>query len=377
MSSFIGNKLQLCIYGESHGASIGAVVHGLPSGIKIDMDVLNTFVSRRKPNQNKYTTKRNEKDDFEILSGYFEGHTTGTPLAIEIKNENMKSKDYKDISDNLRPSHADYTGYLRYKGYNDYRGGGHFSGRLTAPLCVVGGIAVQILEKLDIFVCSHISSLYNIIDTPIHLESLAAQQYLTKKEVPFFDDENIDKAKILLDKILHEKDSVGGIVEIMVHNMKEGLGSPFFDSLESRISHMIFSIPSVKGLEFGSGFESTMLKGSQNNDEFEIVNDKIRTKTNNDGGINGGISNGMPIVMKVAIKPTPSIAREQNTVNIRTMKDTKLEIKGRHDPAIILRIPPVLESAVAITILDVILEEKPQLIEDIIPLKTDVKVKKV
>ena len=241
----------------------------------------------------------------------------------------------------------------------------------------MGGIAVQILEKLDIFVCSHISSLYNIIDTPIHLESLAAQQYLTKKKVPFFDDENIDKAKILLDKIIHEKDSVGGIVEIMVHNMKEGLGSPFFDSLESRISHMIFSIPSVKGLEFGSGFESTMLKGSQNNDELEIANGKIRTKTNNDGGINGGISNGMPIVMKVAIKPTPSIAREQNTVNIRTMKDTKLEIKGRHDPAIILRIPPVLESAVAITILDVILEEKPQLIEDIIPLKTDVKVKNV
>jgi len=369
MSSFIGNKLQLCIYGESHGDSIGAVVHGLPAGISIDMENLSFFVSRRRPNQNKYTTKRNEKDEFEILSGYFEGYTTGAPLAINIKNENMQSGDYNNLSENLRPSHADYTGYLKYKGYNDYRGGGHFSGRLTAPLCVVGGIALQILERLNIFVCSHISSLYNIIDTPIYLETLASQQYLTKKELPFFDDENIAKAKLLLDKIMHEKDSVGGIVEIMVHNMIGGLGSPFFDSLESRLAHMIFSIPAVKGLDFGSGFESAMLKGSQNNDELEIVDGKIRTKTNHDGGINGGISNGMPIIMKVAVKPTPSIAREQDTVNIKTKQDTKLEIKGRHDPAVILRIPPVLESAVAITLLDVILEEKAEIIEAMIDFK--------
>ena len=344
-------------------------MHGLPAGISIDMENLSSFVSRRRPNQNKYTTKRNEKDEFEILSGYFEGYTTGTPLAINIKNQNMQSGDYKNLSENLRPSHTDYTGYLRYKGYNDYRGGGHFSGRLTAPLCVVGGIALQILEKLNIFVCSHISSLYNIIDTPIYLETLASQQYLTKKELPFFDDENIAKAKLLLDKIMHEKDSVGGMVEIMVHNMIGGLGSPFFDSLESRLAHIIFSIPAVKGLDFGSGFESAMLKGSQNNDKLEIADGKIRTKTNHDGGINGGISNGMPIIMKVAVKPTPSIAREQDTVNIRTKKDTKLEIKGRHEPAVILRIPPVLEAAVSITLLDVILEEKSEIIEAMIDFK--------
>lgn len=358
MSSTIGNKLQISLYGESHATAIGVVVNGLPSGFKIDFDKLNKFLQRRKTNQNKYTTKRKETDEFDILSGYYNDKTTGTPLSIIIKNIDAHSKDYNEIFEKMRPSHADYTGYIKYKGYNDMRGGGHFSGRLTAPLCIIGGISLQILEKIGISIYSHISSLYDIDDIPIEQVSIAEQKKVAEKEIAIFDDDKIKQVKNLLEKITQDNDSIGGIVELIVHNMVIGVGSPIFDSIESRLSHMIFSIPSVKGLEFGNGFSSTKLTGIQNNDAFEIINGQVITTTNNSGGINGGISNGMPVTMKVAIKPTASISKTQNTINIKTMQNTTINIAGRHDPAIVLRIPPVLESAVAITLLDMLLEEK-------------------
>lgn len=357
MSSIIGNKLKICLYGESHGNAIGAVVYGIPSGFEISIEKLNKFIKRRKTGQNKYVTKRKEEDNYEILSGYYNGKTTGTPFSILIRNNNQISKDYDELKYKIRPSHADYTGHVKYKGYEDNRGGGHFSGRITAALCVIGSIALQILESIGIEVYAHIKSIYDIQDRPIESVTIKEQKEVSKKKLAMFDDEKIEKVKILLDKIIEEKDSVGGVVEVIVHGVKAGIGNPMFDGVENKISQILFGIPSVKGVEFGSGFAGTKLKGSENNDEFKIENSKIITTTNNSGGINGGITNAMPIITRVAVKPTSSIGKIQNTVDIKKMQDTQLEISGRHDPAIVIRIVPVIEAAIAIAILDMILED--------------------
>ena len=355
MSSITGKNIKLSVFGESHGKLIGATIDGLPAGFKIDLNKIKKFLERRKTGK-KNTTKRKESDSFEIVSGFFENHTTGAPLTIIIKNEDMKSSDYEDTRFKLRPSHADYTAFKKYKGFADFRGGGHFSGRLTAAICVIGNIILQILETKQIYIYSHILKLNDITDTKIERISIEQQRGIQNKELAFIDDANIELANEKLSKIKAEGDSIGGQIETIIHNIEAGFGDPIFDSIESKISNLIFSIPAVKGIEFGNGFKSSYLLGSQNNDEFYIENDIIKTHTNNSGGINGGISNGMPIVFNVAIKPTSSIYKEQNTVNIKTMTNDKIKIKGRHDPAIIIRAVPVVEAVTAIAIYDIILD---------------------
>lgn len=354
-----GNNIKISIFGESHGKSIGVVVDGLPAGIKLDLDYINFEMQRRAPGKSKLTTSRKEKDAFEILSGFFYERTTGTPLCAVIWNENQKSKDYKDIKDLMRPGHGDYTGHIKYLGFNDFRGGGHFSGRLTAPLVFVGALAKQILKsKKNIIIGSHVYSIKNIQESKFNSNNLNEKllKGLTESEFPVM---NIDKKEQMKECILdarQEKDSVGGIIETGVINLPVGIGEPFFDSVESKIAHLLFSVPAVKGVEFGEGFDITKLKGSKANDEFYFYNDKVKTRTNNNGGILGGITNGMPIIFRTAIKPTPSISKVQNTININKKEETLLQIEGRHDPCIVPRVIPVIESVAAIAILDLIIE---------------------
>lgn len=358
MNSF-GRKLKLTIFGESHGSSIGAVIDGLPSGIKLDFDFIKSEMLRRAPGKNKISTQRKETDDFIIESGYFNGFTTGTPLCVRIQNNDSHSKDYSILKDLMRPSHGDYPGFVKYRGFNDYRGGGNFSGRLTAPIVFSGSIAKQILkERYGINIGAHIYSIQDIKDKEFNSlgESKKNLDKILEKKIPVIDDSviNIMEEKIL--KAREYGDSVGGVVECIINNVGAGLGFPFFDSVESVISHGIFSIPSVKGIEFGKGFDITKLFGSCANDEYYFDEEKnIKTKTNNNGGILGGITNGMPIIFRVAIKPTPSISLPQNTININKKTNEILEIKGRHDPCIVQRAVPVIENMTAFIILDLIL----------------------
>ncbi len=356
MSSIMGNKLKVSIFGESHGEGIGVVVDGLPPGIELDLNYIDFQMKRRAPGQNDISTPRKESDRCKILSGFFENKTTGAPLCAVIFNEDKNSKDYGEIKNKFRPGHSDYTGYVKYHGYNDYRGGGHFSGRLTAPLLFAGSIAMQLLEMKNIFVGSRIKNIYNIEDDTAPEISEAAISNLKKMSFPVICE---DRRKQMEDAIVdarNRNDSLGGIVETYIINVPAGYGQPFFDSVESRISHMIFSIPAVKGIEFGAGFKITELTGKEANDAFYLDGDKIMTKTNNSGGILGGISNGMPIIFRTAIKPTASISSPQSTVDISKMETTVLNIAGRHDPCIVPRALPVIDGAAALVILDLMLE---------------------
>ncbi|GAA0787768.1 chorismate synthase [Hathewaya limosa] len=364
MSSVWGNKLKLSIFGESHGEGIGVVIDGLPAGIKLDLDYINKEMQRRAPGKSKLATGRCESDLYNILSGYFDGKTTGTPLCATILNKDKRSKDYSKFKTHMRPSHGDYTGFLKYSGFNDYRGGGHFSGRITAPLVFAGAIAMQILEKhKKIFIGSHIKSIYTIEEEEFSLTDVTKEQLknLRNSDFPVLCNEVGEKMKNEILKAKHDGDSVGGVVECTAINIEGGFGEPFFDSIESRLSHILFSIPAVKGIEFGKGFNISKLKGSNANDCYYINEGKILTKTNNNGGVLGGITNGMPLNFKVCIKPTPSISKVQNTVDISKMEQSQLVIEGRHDPCIVPRAIPVVESAVAITILDFILEREGEL----------------
>ena len=298
---------------------------------------------RRAPGKNNLSTARKESDVPEILSGYFEGKTTGTPLCAIIRNSDNKSKDYSKIKDVMRPGHGDYPGFVKYKGFNDYRGGGHFSGRITAPLVFAGAICKQILRKSGIEIVAHIKSIGDMEDKSF----LDCEFPLIKKNLE-------EKMKNEILSARKEGDSVGGIIECMVLGIKAGIGSPFFDSVESTLAHLIFSVPAVKGVEFGMGFDISKMKGSKSNDEYYLKEGKVKTKTNNNGGIIGGITNGMPIIFRVAIKPTPSVYKEQNSINISTMEETTLQIEGRHDPCIVQRAVPVIEGVSAVGILDLI-----------------------
>lgn len=361
MSSIWGNKIKLSIFGESHGKSLGIVIDGLPSGINLDLDYIEKQMQRRRPGKNKLSTTRKESDSFHILSGIFNNHTTGTPLCAVIYNEDNKSKDYSILKSNMRPGHGDYTGYVKYSGFNDYRGGGHFSGRITAPLLFAGSIAMQMLESKSINIGSRIKKIYNIEDTDIPKIEVEALKKLRNMDFPVISEH---QGKLMQEIILNARkdgDSVGGIAETFVLNVPAGYGEPFFDSVESKLSHMLFSIPAVKGIEFGAGFNITDLKGSQANDSYYIKDGAITTRTNNNGGILGGITNGMPIIFRTAIKPTPSISRTQKTVNIDAMENTELTIEGRHDPCIVQRVIPVIEGAAALVILDLFLERNGEL----------------
>ena len=352
MSGMWGSKIKLSIFGESHGNAIGITIDGLPAGFSIDMDKIMMEMARRAPGKSLLSTPRKESDIPEILSGYFEGKTTGTPLCAIIRNSNTKSKDYSKLKDVMRPGHADYTGAVRYKGFNDYRGGGHFSGRITAPLVFAGAICKQILEVKGIIVSAHINSIGKIKDCSF-LESDISDELLNsfkEKELPLINTKLEDEMRQEILRARSSGDSIGGTIECAILGVSPGIGDPFFDSVESTLAHLMFSVPAVKGIEFGKGFDISKMRGSEANDEYYLENGNIKTKTNNNGGILGGITNGMPIIFNVAIKPTASIFKEQNAVNIVTMEETTLCIEGRHDPCIVQRALPVIEAVAAIGI---------------------------
>ena len=352
MSGMWGSKIKLSIFGESHGNAIGITIDGLPAGFSIDMDKIMMEMSRRAPGKSSLSTPRKESDIPEILSGYFEGKTTGTPLCAIIRNSNTKSKDYSKLKDVMRPGHADYTGAVRYKGFNDYRGGGHFSGRITAPLVFAGAICKQILEVKGIIVSAHINSIGKIKDCSF-LESDISDELLNsfkENELPLINTKLEDEMRQEILSTRSSGDSIGGTIECAILGVSPGIGDPFFDSVESTLAHLMFSVPAVKGIEFGKGFDISKMRGSEANDEYYLEKGNIKTKTNNNGGILGGITNGMPIIFNVAIKPTASIFKEQNTVNIVTMEETTLCIEGRHDPCIVQRALPVIEAVAAIGI---------------------------
>lgn len=360
MSSTWGNNIKLSIFGESHGRAIGVNIDGLPPGINFDFEEIKFEMNRRAPGKNKISTSRSEGDEIQILSGYFNDKTTGTPLCAMIENTNTKSRDYEKTKDLIRPGHADFTGDEKYLGYNDYRGGGHFSGRLTATICFAGAIAKQILKSKEILIAGHIKSIGHIEDKSfedIDIDKELLERLKTSKIATIEKEKAVDMENLILD-VKKEKDSIGGVIEILVLNPLVGLGNPFFDSIESKISQMIFSIPGVKAIEFGKGFDISKMKGSEANDEFYIEDGKIKTYTNNNGGILGGISNGMPITFKAALKPTPSIGKVQRTVDMSKKENKEIEIVGRHDPCIVIRALPVLEAATALVILDLLMEMK-------------------
>lgn len=356
MSSTWGNNIKISVFGESHSEAIGVTIDGLEPGIELDMDKIAFEMSRRAPGKNAMSTPRNEKEIPNIISGFFNGKTTGTPLCAIITNTNTRSQDYEKTKDLMRPGHADLTGHIRYNGFNDYRGGGHFSGRLTAPMVFVGAVCKQIIAKQGIKIGAHISQIENVYDKSFDFTDISAEtlETLKLKELPFLDEtkEAVAKERILAAK--EDLDSVGGVIECAVIGLYSGIGNPMFDSVESVLSHLLFSVPAVKGVEFGSGFSFASMRGSEANDSFYYENDTIKTKTNNNGGINGGITNGMPIIFRTAIKPTPSIAKKQETIDLSLKTNSEIEIQGRHDPCIVQRAVPVIEAVAAIAIYDLL-----------------------
>ena len=356
MSGIWGNNIKVSIFGESHGNAIGITIDGLPSGIELDLEKIDEEMARRAPGKSKLSTARKEKDAPEILSGFFNGRTTGTPLCGIIRNGDTRSKDYGKLKDLMRPGHADYTGNIRYSGFNDYRGGGHFSGRITAPLVFAGAICKQILEKEGIFIGAHVKSIKNINDEVFDYTNISKDllDELKKAELPLLDKSKEEEMRNVIVEARGSGDSVGGVIECAITGIKAGYGDPFFDSVESRLSHLLFSVPAVKGVEFGLGFDISQLFGSEANDSFYYEDEEVKTSTNNNGGILGGITNGMPIIFKTAIKPTPSISKKQKTINISSKENEELVIEGRHDPCIVQRAVPVIEAVAAIGILDLI-----------------------
>lgn len=354
--SVYGENIKLTVFGESHGEAVGAVLDGIPAGYKIDMDRVLIQMSRRAPGKDKTATPRVEKDFPNVKSGILNGVTTGAPIACVIENTNTKSSDYSNLLDCPRPGHSDYTAYVKYKGNNDIRGGGHFSGRLTAPIVFAGAVIRQILEQRGIKIAAHISSIAGVEDSAFNSvyinDSLIDELNISR--FPLIDKSKEEEMRSAVESARMDGDSVGGTIECVIKGVPAGAGGPLFDGIEGAVSKAVFGIPAVKGIEFGSGFGGSLNRGSGNNDEFEYKDGKVVTKTNNCGGILGGISNGMPIVFKAAVKPTPSISKEQNTVNLRTGENTTLSVKGRHDPCIVPRAVPVVEAAAAIAVFDLL-----------------------
>ncbi len=349
MSSTYGENLKLSIFGQSHGPAVGMTLDGIPAGLPVDFNQLQAFLNRRAPGQNDWSTPRKEEDRPEFLGGILDGYTCGAPIAAVITNKNTRSSDYSDLKFRPRPGHADYTAQIKYGGFQDSAGGGHFSGRLTAPLCIAGGLCKQWLEEMGIRICAHIAAIGDIYDDKF--DPISPNFDAVNSVFPVLSPKN---GEIMRSKIAAARaagDSIGGKIECAIDGLPAGIGEPMFGGVESRIAQIVYGIPAVKGLEFGS----TAMYGSENNDAFALKNDKIVTKTNHCGGILGGITNGMPVVFTVAIKPTPSISLPQQTVNLETPETETLEIKGRHDPCIVPRAVPVVEAAAAIAIFDMIL----------------------
>lgn len=359
MKNTFGNQLSVTLFGESHGEAIGVVIDGLAPGIELDMEFINAMMDKRKA-KGRISTQRKEADELHIVSGFFNGRTTGTPLTILIENTNTRSNDYEKTKNRLRPSHADYTADEKYLGFQDYRGGGHFSGRITAPLVAAGAIAMQVLNSKGITIASHILQCKDIRDrafSNLETDLERDMHMINEKDFPVLDDNIAAEMKAMIEETAAAGDSVGGILESCILHVPTGIGEPFFDSIESRLSHLLFSVPAVKGVEFGLGFDFASLYGSEANDAL-IYDEGVKTRTNHNGGINGGISNGMPIRIKTVIKPTPSIYKEQDTIDRETHEACKLVIAGRHDPAIIHRARIVVDSVLALGILDMLMERE-------------------
>ncbi len=347
----IGKLFRVGFYGESHGKGIGTVIYGCPPGIEVDKEYIRKELEKRRIRDARVSTQRFEEDDFEILSGIFNGYTTGAPINIFIYNRDVKFKHYEEFRYKPRPSHADYTAYVKYHGYNDYRGGGIFSGRLTAAMVAAGSVAKKLLNKFGIEVLAHTYSIGEmVVGREAKIDEI--RNYVYSNVVRCAKEEYVDLLYSVIKNAREKGDSIGGVVECIVTNVPTGLGDPPIDTLDGDISKAIFMIPGVKGIEFGLGFEITKLYGSQANDPFTIKNGRIVTEKNNSGGINGGISNGMPIKFRVAFKPTPSIYKKQKTVDLKTLKETELRIKGRFDPCIAVRAVPVVENVTALVVAD-------------------------
>ena len=360
MSSVWANNLKISIFGESHGPFIGVVLDNLPAGEKIDIDEINFQMQKRAPGNNSFSSERRESDHPEIISGIFNDYTTGAPVCAIIKNQNANSSDYEKFKSIPRPGTADYTAFKKFGGYNDFRGGGHLSGRLTAPLVFCGSVCQQILKRKGISVAAHIFSVGKVFDKPFSYDvSKETLKNLRKRtELPVLDFKIKEQIKNEIDFYKSEGDSIGGSIECAVVGVKAGIGDPIFFGIENVISSLIFAIPAVKGIEFGAGFKVSNLTGSENNDQFIVENGQIQTNKNNHGGILGGISSGMPIIFRVAIKPTPSIAIEQTSVDLQKGTPEKLKIAGRHDPCIVPRAVPAVEAVASIAILDLLLGSK-------------------
>lgn len=351
MKNTIGNSLTVTLYGESHGKSLGVVIDGISSGIAVDEEFITNQLSRRRP-KDATSTPRREKDEFVIQSGVFNGYTTGTPICINIPNADTHSADYGEMQYKMRPSHADYTANCRYNGFQDYRGGGHFSGRITAALVAAGGLVIPALNKKGIYVGTHIKNIADVSDVDFSFENDVIN--VSNKDFPVIDDRIAD---VMKEKILSVKamgDSIGGVLETAVIGLPAGVGEPWFDTVEGMISHAVFSVPAVKGVEFGLGFDFVNKTGSQANDQMYVEENRVKCFTNNNGGVIGGITNGMPIVFKCVIKPTPTISKEQKTVDINSMQNTTLAARGRHDPCIVQRAAVVVESVTALVIADML-----------------------
>lgn len=357
MSSVWTNNLKISIFGESHGKAIGSVIDNLPPGEEIDFDEVLIQMKRRAPGLHAFSTKRKEDDIPEVLSGILNGRTTGAPICAIINNQNYNSTEYNKMLTLIRPGHADYTAATKYNGFNDINGGGHLSGRLTAAIVFAGAVCRQILKRRGILIGAHVSSIGKIKDEKFDtfINENLINRLSTTLGVSLIDESLKDKFIEEINLYKEDGDSIGGTIECAVLGVPAGLGDPIFWGIENVISSLIFSIPGIKGIEFGNGFEGAILPGIKNNDEFFIENNKVMTRTNNHGGVLGGISSGMPIVFKVAVKPTPSIKKEQKTVNMKTLEKEKIRVLGRHDPCIVPRAVPCIEAIAAIAILDILL----------------------
>lgn len=354
MSSTYGDKIKISVFGESHGNGIGVVIDGLPAGVKIDMDKVLFQMARRAPGKDKTATPRLEKDFPKVLSGMLNDTLTGAPLCAVIENTNTKSGDYSNLLACPRPGHSDYTAFVKYNASNDIRGGGHFSGRLTAPIVFAGAICRQILENKGIKISAHINNIGTAYDesfNPVCIDDELIEK-LNNSSFAVIDDSVEEKMRAQVEEARLELDSIGGSIECAVTGIDAGFGEPMFDGVEGVIAKAVFGIPAIKGIEFGKGFELSEMRGSQANDAFRYKDGKVVTETNNCGGILGGITNGMPIVFKACVKPTPSISQKQNTVDLQKKENAELEIHGRHDPCIVPRAVPVIEAVTAIAIIN-------------------------
>lgn len=353
MKNTLGDNVRFTLFGESHGEVIGGVLDGISAGVKIDEDFIKSQLQKRRPQKGIETT-RVEEDNFKIISGVFNGYTTGESICILIENANVKSKDYDSIKDTPRPSHADYVAHEKYHGFNDYRGGGHFSGRMTAVIVAVGAILIKALETKNIFIGSHIKKCGNILDRDFSIDCLEEVISLKDKSFKVLNDVEKDMFDAI-EQVRLQNDSIGGIIQTAIVGLPVGLGQPWFSSVEGKIANALFSIGGIKGVEFGAGFDFSNMFGSTANDELYVENNIVKTKTNNNGGINGGITNGMPVVFNSVVKPTPSISRTQNSVDLKSMENVEMVINGRHDPAIIRRVAVVIDSITALVISDLLI----------------------